>query len=87
MLGFGCLLPKSKQATFGNYDRRTTWWHGYWVNETLKECSGEVPRYIEKYDAIIGDGKDCDVLQNRYRNGGYIPLIGLEAECMCKVKE
>ncbi len=22
--------PKSAQAAWGNYDRRTTWWYGYW---------------------------------------------------------
>jgi hypothetical protein len=40
--------PKSAQARHGNYDGRTTWWVGYWKNESLKECSGTIPRYIEK---------------------------------------
>jgi hypothetical protein len=72
-------LPKSKQAAYGNYDRRTTWWHGYWINDNLKECSGKVPRYIEKQDIVVGDGEDCRVLRSRYRNGGYVPLAELEA--------
>ena len=79
--------PKSPQANYGNYDRRTTWWSGYWKNDSAGECSQSVPRYVPKHDIVVGDGKNCRAAQNSYRNGGYIPISSLENECLCKEKE
>jgi len=78
--------PKSAQANYGNYDRRTTWWIGYWINASAGECSESIPRYVPKYDIVIGDGKNCRTIQNSYRNGGYVPIGSLENECLCKAR-
>ena len=36
--------PKSAQATWGNYDRRTTWWKGYWHNTKTNKYSNNTPQ-------------------------------------------
>lgn len=35
--------PKSKQASWGNSDGRTTWYNGYWHNETTDAYSVKTP--------------------------------------------
>ena len=36
--------PKSSQASWGNYDGRTTWWKGYWYNNKTQNYSKTTPR-------------------------------------------
>lgn len=75
--------PKSAQANYGNYDKRTTWFYGFWKNDSQKECSIEIPRYISKANMYIGDGRSCESSFYTWRNGGYIPLNSLEKACLC----
>ncbi len=35
--------PKSNQAHWGNSDGRTTWWNGYWYNNSTKKYSTTKP--------------------------------------------
>jgi hypothetical protein len=46
-------LPKSRQTAWGYGDRRTTWWHGYWVNENTKSLSKDVRSYAMQPDLNI----------------------------------
>jgi hypothetical protein len=36
--------PKSKQASWGNGDGRTTWYYGWWKNETTNQYSDTTPK-------------------------------------------
>jgi hypothetical protein len=47
--------PKSGQADWGNSDRRTTWWMGYWRNAAKNETSAAPPEKVE--GQFVGDGK------------------------------
>jgi hypothetical protein len=79
--------PKSAQAAYGNYDKRTTWFYGYWVNSAEQECSLETPRLIPKHGIYVGDGRDCESAAYTWRNGGYMPNSKIEQECLCKTAE
>jgi len=58
--------PKSPQATWGNYDGRTTWWHGYWYNTKTNKFSRSAPRkHSNGY--YYGDGQND---KGYWRNGG-----------------
>lgn len=46
--------PKSRQAAWGNFDRRTTWFYGYWYNIKTGECSKETP-VRKEYGNYKGD--------------------------------
>lgn len=61
-------VPKSPQAGWGNYDRRTTWWYGR-REKSGNEFSESVPRVklYNKVAVVSGDGINN---KNRYRNGG-----------------
>ena len=61
--------PKSRQAAWGNNDGRTTWWYGYWYNETRHVYSKTKPKK-SKSGLYIGDGQK---LNGYYRNGGSPP--------------
>ena len=58
--------PKSSQASWGNYDGRTTWWKGYWHNQKTNKYSSTTPHKK-------ADGYYCGDAQNNsgyWRNGG-----------------
>jgi len=76
--------PKSAQARRGNTDGRTTWWIGYWVNAVENVCSEAPPQYITKCDTVIGDGRTCQYVMERWNNGGEPQISKLEQECLCK---
>lgn len=59
-------FPKSKQASWGNYDGRTTWYYGYWYNESLDKYSSSTPKKHSN-GSYIGDNQNNS---NSYRNGG-----------------
>jgi len=42
---------------------KDSWSMGYWFNNSRKECSNKTPKFYEKYNGIIGDGKSCSDLQ------------------------
>jgi hypothetical protein len=46
--------PKSPQAAWGNPDRRTTWWNGYWINRNSNQYSSKEP--VLKDGKYVGDG-------------------------------
>jgi len=58
--------PKSSQAAWGNSDKRTTWWNGYWHNSKTNAYSSITP-YKGDSGAYIGDGQNRS---NNWRNGG-----------------
>jgi len=61
--------PKSAQAAWGNYDGRTTWWYGYWLNQKTGAVSQTSP--VKRLNGIFyGDNQD---LRNKWRNGGSPP--------------
>jgi hypothetical protein len=67
--------PKSAQAAWGNGDRRTTWWNGYWINEKTHALSKADP--IKHSNGIYyGDNQD---LKDTWRNGGS-PLLPTKIE-------
>jgi hypothetical protein len=47
--------PKSAQAAWGNTDKRTTWWVGYWVNGTDRSTSATQPKN-DASGKLTGDG-------------------------------
>ena len=57
--------PKSAGAAWGNPDRRTTWWVGYWMNKKTKDTSLDQPK---KGDGVrwAHDGKGL----RAWRQGG-----------------
>ena len=58
--------PKSSQASWGNHDRRTTWWHGYWNNTKTNKFSRITPdKHSDGY--YYGDGQND---KGYWRNGG-----------------
>jgi hypothetical protein len=69
--------PKSPQAAWGNYDGRTTWWLGYWVNGTTSATSFTQPT-INSNGEIIGDGNGYLA----WRRGGT-PPPPTEIEWLC----
>ena len=69
--------PKSPQAAWGNYDGRTTWWVGYWVNRTTSATSFTQPT-INSNGEIIGDGNGYLA----WRRGGT-PPPPTEIEWLC----
>jgi Protein of unknown function (DUF3157) len=62
--------PKSRQAAWGNGDRRTTWWYGYWENEKTGVVS-EVDPAKRSNGIYYGDSQN---LKMHWRNGGSPPL-------------
>jgi hypothetical protein len=61
--------PKSAQAAWGNGDRRTTWWYGYWENTMTGAVSKTDP--VKRSNGLYyGDNQD---LRNTWRNGGSPP--------------
>ncbi len=58
--------PKSSQATWGNYDGRTTWWKGYWYNEKTNKYSKETPKK-QSNGYYYGDEQNN---KGYWRNGG-----------------
>lgn len=61
--------PKSAQAAWGNGDRRTTWWNGYWENQQTGAVSQKDP--IKRSSGLYyGDNQD---LRATWRNGGSPP--------------
>jgi hypothetical protein len=59
--------PKSHQAAWGNYDRRTTWYYGHWTNGTdFSDSQPKVQVFHGRY-LVIGDGINNS---RYYRNGG-----------------
>jgi len=63
-------MPKSRQAEWGNGDRRTTWWYGYWINEKTKSLSRTDPTKHSN-GIYYGDNQD---LRFTWRNGGSPPI-------------
>jgi len=58
--------PKSRQAAWGNYDGRTTWWYGYWINKKNSKISARIP--VKQQDGVYyGDGIDLRLI---WRRGG-----------------
>lgn len=70
--------PKSAQAAWGNHDRRTTWFYGYWTDG--KRVSDSIP-HIRRFGSkalVVGDGIDN---RGYYRNGGSpAPLTQIQRE-------
>lgn len=62
-------MPKSRQAAWGNGDRRTTWWYGYWTNEKSQAVSSADPTKHSN-GIYYGDTQD---LRHNWRNGGTPP--------------
>jgi len=60
--------PKSRQAAWGNYDGRTTWWVGYWVNGSTGATSSTQPAKNSN-DEWVGDGNGY----RAWRRGGTPP--------------
>ena len=61
--------PKSAQARWGNTDRRTTWFYGYWFNSDTSQYSSIQP--TKKQNGLyIGDNQNQ---KGYYRNGGSPP--------------
>jgi len=58
--------PKSAQASWGNYDGRTTWWKGSWNNEKTNKYSRKTP-VIQSNGNFYGDEQND---QNYWSNGG-----------------
>ena len=58
--------PKSDKAAWGNKDKRTTWWLGYWYNEITNEYSETKPRQNE-YGIFYGDKNN---IKGKWKNGG-----------------
>jgi Caspase domain len=59
-------LPKSPQAAWGNKDRRTTWFYGFWHNVNTDQYSETEPKPDEK-GQYLGDTKNDS---HYYRRGG-----------------
>jgi hypothetical protein len=62
--------PKSSQAAWGNGDRRTTWWNGYWENKQTDAVSEKDPVKRES-GLYYGDNQN---LMSTWRNGGSPPV-------------
>jgi|SRR5271170_766381 len=62
-------MPKSREAAWGNYDGRTTWWNGGWFNSGANQYSTAQPA-IDADGNISGDGQDW----RGWRTGGS-PLL------------
>ena len=58
--------PKSSQASWGNSDRRTTWWNGYWFNNKTNKYSRTVPKK-QTNGYYYGDSQED---KGYWRNGG-----------------
>ena len=56
--------PKGPQAAWGNTDKRTTWWIGYWHQTATNRCSSKTPELEDQ--AYHGDGLG----RGRWRRGG-----------------
>jgi len=69
--------PKSAQARWGNHDRRTTWWPGYWKNVRTGATSETQP-YKDERGEWVGDGRGVGY----YRNGGS-PSAPTQVEWLC----
>lgn len=61
--------PKSAQAAWGNRDRRTTWFYGYWYNAQRDEVSATDPT-LKQDGRYVGDRQDK---RGYWRNGGSPP--------------
>jgi hypothetical protein len=59
-------LPKSAQAAWGNSDRRTTWYNGWWYNEITGHYSSTTPE-ISNSGLYLGDRQNES---NTWRHGG-----------------
>ena len=73
--------PKSRQAAWGNYDRRTTWWPGYWSNARTGAVSESQP-YKGDRGQWLGDGRGGRAY---YRNGAS-PRPPTEIEWLCSTE-
>lgn len=62
--------PKSKQASWNNHDRRTTWWYGYWYNYKTGAYSDITPK-LHQNKLYLGDNQNNS---GAWRNGGT-PLL------------
>ena len=62
--------PKSAQARWGNTDGRTTWWNGWWHNETTGQYSRTTPREGDS-GLFLGDNQR---VANTWSNGGSPPM-------------
>jgi hypothetical protein len=60
--------PKSPQAAWGNPDRRTTWWVGFWVNGKTSATSSKQPTKDDTGE-WVGD----DSGGRAWRRGGTPP--------------
>jgi len=58
--------PKSNQANWGNSDGRTTWWYGYWYNNSTKKYSTTKP--TKDFNGLYS-GND-ENRQGYWRRGG-----------------
>ena len=57
--------PKSSEAAWGNSDKRTTWWIGYWTNRVTKTITSAPPKPGDK-SRRGGDGNGA----RQWRSGG-----------------
>jgi len=69
--------PKSRQAAWGNYDGRTTWWVGYWVNGRSGATSSAQPTSNSSGE-MVGDGNGY----RAWRRGGT-PSPPTKIEWLC----
>lgn len=69
--------PKSSQAAWGNHDRRTTWWNGYWVSTNRQKTSSAMPKKDENGN-FFGDGQGALY----WRRGGS-PAYPTKIEWLC----
>jgi hypothetical protein len=58
--------PKSKQASWGNHDGRTTWWKGYWYNNKTNKYSKTTPQ-VQSNGYYYGDHQNE---KGYWRRGG-----------------
>jgi hypothetical protein len=57
-------IPKSPQASWSNYDERTTWFDGWWVNKAFRRTSIHIPE--SNGIVTMGDG----LAKGGWRRGG-----------------
>ena len=69
--------PKSLQASWGNPDIRTTWWVGYWTNESKNVSSSILPTNNAAGE-FVGDGNGVQ----SWRHGGS-PSTPAAIEWLC----
>lgn len=74
--------PKSAQAAWGNYDRRTTWYFGYWAKDGGTEYSENTPAVRRQGKLVVIEGDGVNNSQY-YRHGGSPGLLSFAEKNLC----